>query len=89
MIDALKVFRQLWKALRADHSLIMIAVLDDHTMMMRPNNISVEAIAPVLDIAVKEAIEQGTMTERMSLAEINIEEQRKAEYEEKRKRGEL
>lgn len=86
----LEISKLVWVALfRKKHFYIAIAVLDDFQIYQQARHISVEAVVPVLNHTMQNAVENGLMGVRPCEHEQVLLDAREKLYEEKRKRGEL
>ena len=80
----------IWKAIfKKKHFYIVVAVLDDFEVRQFVRHISVEAVAPVLNMTMKDAVEKGLMNIVPTPEEQVLLDEREQLYAEKRKRGEL
>lgn len=90
MIETIKI---LWLVIKArhfnKHTYICIAMLDRFEYYQNARHISIEALAPVLNEATHEAVNMGYMTLKPTPEEQALLDARKAEYEEKARKGEL
>lgn len=86
----LELSRLIWTALfKKKHFYIVVATLDDFQVHQHVRHMSVDAIAPVLNMTMRDAVEKGLMTVVPSPEEQVLLDAREHEYAEKRKRGEL
>lgn len=86
----LEISRLVWTALfKKKHFYIVVAVLDDFEVHQHVRHISIEAVAPVLNMTMTTAVEDGLMTIKPTKEEQVLLDAREQEYEEKRQRGQL
>lgn len=89
-LNWLEISKLVWTALfHKKHFYIVVGVLDDFQVHQHVRHMSIEAIAPVLNMTMNDAVNQGLMTVKPTPEEQLLLDAREQEYAEKRKRGEL